>query len=337
MCPQWVDPRKAKFFPECVIEAVDQNAVDTGGDIVARYVCSPFHSVIENVQVESTANMDVFLSVDGQAEKMQYRSNAVLPIAAANVEDYWKKEKYIATKTFEVSYRMTAGAGANVWGRWNITTKAPTIIEKLRSNQKLTSEEQQIADNLDLADNLAVGYLPMMPSLLDPRYQFTQFQEIEPIYRSVAAMAANTSSTIAYEINCPQDMIYTLLGVSIDGTFAAVYSDSYFIVDRDNDYDYIKMDASAMPANETIPCFVPFTDKLVCSIDSVTGSGGGTIECGFLIGKRKRTLLDHIKWGKDLPYRSEVEQTEAEALIDKYTKGLSPRDNLVFKVKAGLI
>jgi hypothetical protein len=334
MCPQWVDPRKAKFFPECLIEAVDQDAVAAAGTNVARYVCSPFHSVIENINIESTANMDVFLGIDGVAEKMMYRSNSVLPISAATIEDYWIKDKFVATKSFDFMYR---GAAAHVWGRWNITTKTPTIIEKLRAKQKLTAEEQQIADNLDLLDHISVGYIPQSPSALDPRYQFTQFTEIERIYRSVAAMGANTASVIGYEINCPQDQVYVLLGVSVDATFAAVFSDSYMIVDRDNDYDYMKMDCSAMPANETVPCFVPFTDKLIVSLESITGSGGNTIECGFLVGKRPRTLIDHIKWGDNLPYRSEVEETEANELINKYTKGLSPKENMLNKIKAGLL
>ena len=162
--PQWVDVRKTKYAPESLIECVDQAAVTTGGEVVSRYVNSPFHTCIENMQIESTANMDVFLGVDGVAEKIQYRTNALVPISSVAGEDVWKWNKHIATKTLEVMYRMTAGGGANVYGRWNLTTYPPSILDKMRMKQKLTAEEQQIRDNLDLEDQLAVGHLRYPPS-----------------------------------------------------------------------------------------------------------------------------------------------------------------------------
>lgn len=335
---QFVNPSKAKLFPECLIEAVDQAAVVVGGSSVAKYLVSPYHVTLENLHVDPIANMDVVLGVDGVAEKMRYRTDAVLPVAAATIEDYWKREKFTARTSLDLQYRMTVGAATHAWGRWNLSIRAPSILDKLRMNQKLTSEEQQISDNLDLEDQLAVGVFQASPSLLDPWSVYRQALEIEPMYRSQVAMAANTTSVVAQEINCPSDQVCFLLGVMIDGTFAANFSDSFITVDRDDqDYDYMKLDCSAMPALQTVPCFVPFASKLVVNIDTITGSGGNTVECGFLIGRRPRTLLDHIKWGDNLPYRSEVESTEAQSLIDKYTKGNSPRDQLITKIKAGLL
>jgi len=120
----------------------------------------------------------------------------------------WTKEKFIATKSFEIMYRDATAAATNVWGRWNITTKVPSILDKLRSKQKLTSEEQQIADNLDLEDNLAVGSLPMQPSLIERRTVWPQFQKIEPIYRNLALLAANSSVVVGYDIR--KNIIKTL-------------------------------------------------------------------------------------------------------------------------------
>jgi hypothetical protein len=336
--PQFFDPKKARLFPECAIEAVDQASVSTSGETVSRYSVSPYHVSIENMHVDPTADMDVFLGVDGVAERMKYRSNACIPISGATIEDYWKREKFTASKSLDISYRMTAAAATHAWGRWNLTVRAPSIIEKLRIHQKLTAEEQQISDNLDLEDNLAVGSLPMQPSLLDPRFVYTQNLEIEPIYRSLTALAANSASIIGNPIPCPSDRVMFLLGISIDDTFAANYSDTFITVDRDDrDFDYLKLDASAMPNKLTVPCYIPFTEKLVVNLETTTGSGGNTVECGIVVGSRPRTLMDHLKWGNDLPYRSEVESTEAQQLIDKYTKNSSPRDNLISRIKAGLI
>jgi len=341
--PQFCDPKKTKFFPETVIEAIDAASITTGGESVAKYTCSPYHTIIENIHIDPIHDMDVFLGIDGVAEKMQYRSNCVNPIGVSAGEDFWKKEKFVATKTIEFMYRMAAGAATHAYGRWNITTKTPSIIDKLRANQRLTSEEQQIADNLDLEDNLAVGSLPQASSLIDRKTVWPLFSSIEPIYREVAAFGANTSNIIGYEINCPQNMVGVLLGVMVDPTWIGHFSDTYLTVDRDNDYDYMKLDCSAMPIHmatsvgETVPCFVPFIDKLVVSLDSITGSGDAGVKCGFIIGMRPRTLLDHIKWGSNLPYRSNVEETESSQLIDKYTKGLGPRENILNRIKAGLL
>lgn len=330
----FTDPRKAKYWPECLLECIDQAAVTTAGQTIATYQCDPYSMQFENMQVESTPSLDMLLATDGIAENMKLRADACLPISFAVNEDHWFLHKITATRTADVSLRMAPGAAAvaNVWSRFNYTVRKPTIVDKLRLGLSLDSDESRIATALALEDSLSLELIKRSPSLLSDEV-WKQFDEVKEYPFDLGALAAGSTTQIGARLDVPHEWVWVLLGVRVESLpFMGTASDSFFRVDRDNDPSYMNLDLSGMPQMKTCRCYVPFTDKLTCSIVSATGSGGRNVYASYFIGKRPATAVDHIKWGSNFPYHSDVYRVSVEALIEKYkSKGLLDR------IKAGTL
>lgn len=327
------------------MEALDNDPVTNTNFSVGQYLCSPFIQSVENMQVDPIVGVDALVTIDGAAESVKVRANAQAPVrdalttvAGVSSGDHFKVDKLVSKNSSEVYLRgIAAGPYNHVFTRYNVTVRAPTIVDNLRLGMPLTAEEQQISNALFLEDNLAVGLIPRPRSLLGDVSDM--FDKIEPYAFTLAAVAATSDTPIGYRLDVPSEQVWVLLGIGIEtiGTnFTGVFSDTFIRVDRDGDPNLLVLDCSAMPNMSTVRCYVPFTQKLYIHLTSATGSGGATVPVWFIIGKRPATLVDHIRWGDKFRYRSIVEQQEAEALIKDYTSG-APQDNLIYKIKAGVI
>jgi hypothetical protein len=318
-----VDPSMAKFFPECLIECVDQAAITTGGNNVCSYTLQDRYITVEKLEVDPIANMDVTVAADGFGEKMKIRSD--VPAAA----DTLKMRKIFARKNFSVSNSMTVGAATHAWNRWNVTVRKPDVVTKCRYGVSLEQSEEKLVDDLNILDALSLGTLPRYGSLLNDDV-FKQFDEIIAVDRLLPAIAALGTGIVGSQINVNPGNVNVLLGVMVDSSiFAAVFSDSYMIMQRDDNYNYMKLDCSGMPDQTYMRCFVPFIDKMQISIYSQTGSAAGTVPAGFIYGVRKMNIIDHIKWG--LGYKSPIEASEADDIIAKFESS-----GLYAKIKAGI-
>lgn len=332
--PAFTDPRKAKYWPECLLECVDQAAVTAAGQNIATYQCDPYFMVFENLQVEQIPNMDMLLAVDGIAEDQKSRSDACLPISLAVNEDHWSLQKNHAVKTAEITLRMTPGAAgvANVWTRWNYTVRKPTIVDKLRFGLSLDGEESKIANDMALEDSLSLNLIQRSPSLISDEV-WKQFDKISEYPFDLGALAAASNTTIGARVDVSHEWVFVLLGVRVESLpFIGTASDSFFVVDRDNDASYMKLDISGMPQMKTCRCYVPFTDKLACRIETATGSAGSNVYASYIIGKRPATIIDHIKWGSNYPYHSDVYRVSVESTIEKYRA-----KKLLDRIKAGTL
>lgn len=321
-----IDPRKCRLWPESHIEVLDQAAVTTGGEILAKYYSDPRHMVLSNFHVESTANLDMIVACDGNAEKLKMRANA-FPSAA----DHFDIVKVLATRNAEVMMKMSSGSGTHVYGRWNVTTRDPTVVDKIRAEIGLTGQEMGISDALALPDRLSLNLIPQPESLLTDRV-YTMFDEIYMVRRDIGILAAAADTTVGYQIVLGQGRVGTLLGVGMETTpFASVYSDSFLCVDRDADYEIMKMDCSGIPDMATLRCFVPFTDKLTVRVETATGSGGSTVYAWFFYGVRRANAIDKLKWGNNLPTTPDEDATIA-AILER-----AKSNQIEARVKAGII
>lgn len=321
-----VDPSKIKYFPEMLPEALNEPSVSVAGQKVASYNMSDRRCVIENIEcMTPTANLDLVVSTDS-GEKCRIRSDS-----PAN-NDPRRYHKISARETMDFSAIMTAGGPtANVRFRWNMTFRRPLPIDKRREGAQLDTEEGPISELVNLDDNLSLGTIPYWQSLMhiDPA---KLFDDVIPVDKELAAMAAASESVVGgspINVPNPNSQLIVLLGVMIDRTaLPATPSDTFLVIDRDIDSDYVRLDVTAITSNQYIPCYIPALKKLEVRVESATGSGGGVIPVGFSYGIRKLNVADYIRW--KLPYNSPIARSDAQALISKY-------NSTAKKIQAGMI
>jgi hypothetical protein len=320
-----IDPSKARLFPEMLIEALSQDSITTGSEKVASYVLRDKHVLLEDPQVESTSGLDLIISPDG-GERTRIRSNAVISTDAR------RATKIRARQTLDVSMQMASGSASNIWTRYNLTVRKPLTVDKLRYDMSLDALEAQVADSLLLEDHLSIGTIPYHESLLniDPS---KKFDEIIPVEKSMTALSAASEAVIGgAEITARPGELVVLLGVMLDtsifATAVAPANDTYLVVERDGQPDYMKLDYTAMADGLYHKCYVPAVEKLRVTVESATGSGAAAYPAGFYYGTRKLGLADYVRW--DLPVPTPTLRADIETL-----KAKQPR--IFASIKAGVL
>jgi hypothetical protein len=308
-----------------LIEAINQSSISTSGESIASYRLEDRNVTIEEAEVVTqTANLDLVISTDG-SEKARIRSNAYTN------RDRNRFMKLRAQKHIDFSGIMSAGGPTtNVRSRWNLTMRKPLVVDKRRDDIALDTAELDIEQDLHLDENLMLGTIPYNHSLLniDPH---KMFDDIIIRERDQAVIAAGGTGVIGgsevYVPSADQQLI-VLLGVMVDTGLlgAGTPDDTFLIVDRDNDPEYMKLDITAMPDNTYLNCFVPATRKLKVYLSSATGTAADGV--GFIYGIRDLSVRDRIAW--NLPPGSATAKMNIESLVQKYPK--------VYKsIKAGLM
>jgi hypothetical protein len=321
-----LDPYKVRYPPESWIEILNEASVTTGGQIVAEYQCSPHMLFIENPFVEFIANLDMVIGIDGSAEVEKLRADA----QTINDVDW---HRLVATNSASVMLRMsTGGPTANVYSGWNLTVRDPTVADKSMFGIDMDAADMAILKDpkRSLEANLAFNLIPRHPSLLFDD-TFKMFDDIIEYSYDLGAVAANSNTFVGPELHCHPEEVWCLLGVRIHSThFLGVFSDSFVCIDRDNDSELMKLDASGMVDMFTYRCYMPFTNKMQMRIESITGSGGNNIYAGFIIGRRKATVIDHLRWKENFKYKNPIDEASAEKLLAQHPE-------IISMVKAGVV
>lgn len=315
MASPHIDPAKTKYWPEMLIEAINQSSISISGESIASYQLDDRNVVIEDAEtVTQTANMDLVISTDG-SEKARIRSDAF------TLRDRLRVGKIRARSQVDFSGIMTAGGPTtNTRHRWCMTIRKPTIVDKLRDGFPLSDSERSIADELHLEENLMLGTIPYNQSLLTADFN-KMFDDIIYVEREQAIIAAGATGIIGgSEVYVPSanQQVIVLLGVMVDTAMlgAGTADDTYLVVDRDNDPEYMKLDITAMPDATYLRCFVPALRKLKVYISSTTGTSAESV--GFVYGVRDINFADRIRW--NLPPASPTARLEFENIIQKYPK-----------------
>ena len=310
-----VDPAKVKYFPEMLPEILNEPSVTTAGQRVASYVLSDRMLTIEQASVVTqTAALDMIVSSDSR-ERARIRSDAYV------LTDPFRRTKITARESAEIRLQhATGGPTANVRSGWEMTFRKPLAVDKLRAGITLDTTEQPIADALHIAENLALGMIPYNKSLLKLDHS-SLFTDVIPVEKTMAAIAAGGKSIIggsAISSATINDQLIVLLGVMIDPTCLAggAPSDTFVVVDRDNDPNYIKLDITGMPAMLYVPCYIPAINKLEVRVESTTGTAANTVHCGFMYGVRPLNFMDHLKW--ESPYNSPLARTKSLDIFRQY-------------------
>jgi hypothetical protein len=89
----------------------------------------------------------------------------------------------------------------------------------------------------------------------------------------------------------------------------------------------MKVDLSAIADSTYMRCYVPFTKELLVSIQTITGAA--SIYAGFIVGYRRLTLADRVKWG--------LEFGDDPKSIDEAKSYMSKYPDFYERIKAGLL
>lgn len=330
-----LDPNRVKFPPEGFLEITGTEGGSQIADL-ATYTLdsySNYMGYIENAiayTAPASDDMDLIIGIDGRAETMRIRT------VVENSATIWL-QKTPFTRSAHISVRMATGnVPEGTIGSWNLTVRKPTLLDKIRNEIRMTQDEIRIADELALDDMISMGIAPVHRRLYGDDV-LGEFQQIEPMSFNLGVLDADSTTDLGPGISVPNEWIYTLLGVYMGSSEtwpfqAAGINDTFLVVQRDGDYEYIKLDMAGMQPGNMYRCYIPFTDRMRIHIESDTGSGTAEIYAGYVIGKRPATVIDHLKWGSNLPFGNIVKKNVVDALIEKYSaKGLQE------KIIAGLI
>jgi hypothetical protein len=193
----------------------------------------------------------------------------------------------------------------------------------------LDTVEGPIADLVHLEDFLSLGTISYYQSLakIDPAKMFDDVIPVDKVLPVIAAGGESIVGGTAINVPNPNSQLIVLLGVSFDSSAMATPDDTFLVVDRDTDPDYMKLDVTGMPDNGYLPCYVPAIKKLEVRIESTTGIVASP--CGFYYGVRKLNVGDHIRWNLGFP-NAPLARADAQALITKYP-------DIAKRMQAGLI
>lgn len=307
-----IDPRKVRYPPEALIEAMSIPTVSTGGSVVAQYLCEPYRISIENMVVESE-NIDVVVGADGFPEKTKTRASSVFVPPGSPLP-----LRVSARRSAEVMLTSKdSDDKSNVWARWNVVVRDEKLLDRVKTRDALSKDDYDIVRNLNLDENLTLGTAPYQRDVLG-RTTLMEFDEIIPVSRQLDSLSASTSYSVGGAINCSKYReVKVLLGLIVEASnlFTTV-NDSYIRVDRDDDPSYMKLDITALPRNTFMPCYVPFIDELEVFVDIGSTAPARGIGVGFVYGIRDMNTKDHILW--DIPYANTKEEEIANRLISEY-------------------
>lgn len=325
----FIDPLKVRYAPEVLPEAFNNATVATGGTTIAEYSrYEPYVISIDNMMVERGTSLETNVTADGLLAMRIHHEGT------ANLTSLRESSKIIAKRDLSLQMKATGGAPeSNIGTYYNIEVRDPSIVDKIRLGMNLTADEETIATNQDLRAQLNAGLIPNHPDLLSNEI-FKEFDEVITVPRRMPIIAAGGEEDIGSTINVPSGKVCVLLGIAVDAATIIGdqgVSDTYVMVDRDQDRSYIKMDAAIMPggagsvADYMMRMYVPAVDKFRAFIQSTSGEAAN-LKARFVYGVRKMTYIDHLKW--NIPFKA-TELADANAAIQKY--------GLVEKVAAGVL
>lgn len=326
----FIDPRKVRYAPEVLPEAFNTATVATGGTTVADYSrYEPYVLSINNMMVERGTSLETNVTADGLMAARWHNEGT------SAMASLLESSKVIAKRDLSILMKATGGVAENNIGMYyNLEIRDPSIADKVRLGMDLTAEEEALItpDKLDLRAQISAGLVQNHPDLLGDEV-FQQFDEIIPVPRRMPAIAAGGEEDIGSIVNVPTGKVCVLLGIAVDAAAVALIglSDTFVMVDRDADRNYIQLDAAVMPggagsvADYMMRMYVPATNKFRVFIKSTTGVGAG-LKARFVYGVRKMTYIDHLKW--NIPFKS-TELNDANTAIAKY--------GLTEKVAAGVL
>ena len=176
--------------------------------------------------------------------------------------------------------------------RWGLWVSKPTAADKLALGLPLTSEEARIAQERGLADTVEKGQLPYPLPYLMLREYYTLRQT--PIAQRYTSISANTEVTLASMIPAAGECL-VLAGIA--ATAAAARATVFVNIDRDDQDNYLSLDAYALVGTAYLPAFIPAVSRLRIRISSTVALTN--YDASAIVKAVRLTNILKARWGID--------------------------------------
>lgn len=220
--------------------------------------------------------------------------------------------------SFELVGRNSGVAVINHATRHSFIVAPITISEKLKLNIALNTEEQRAVAKLlergiDVRQMVRFGLLPIpFPQFVEKLYPVIR-REIRGFRQTTLPITGAEALRVVPE----RDTAIVLEKISANTALAV---DSVIIdVNRDNDTDYLTLNAAAMIIEEPMPLFIPAMSEL--AIDINAGVAQSNYELRATFARIRLTLPMRVRWGLELS-TSEQKEVDDQLIREKVLVGL---------------
>jgi hypothetical protein len=337
----------ARYVPEALPEAFRTNVVAAGNEI-GRYENFGKRLVeIRNVvstrpaafPVETTISTDM----SDEAQKLYSAAQAgILNDDSAANNNKIRSKSYV-----HIQQRSVGGAEANISTRYHTIVRGYSLLDLYRWGVKNPAEalnmvesrlaeadRTRILDSANIVERAMIGDLPVHQDLLNPSVE-EQFEDVKEVGRQIPLLPAGGGTHVLSGnwIRVPPGYVAVILGIGVDSAqvianLSAGALDPYdacmIFIHRDDMDNYARLDAACMPSgiagapDVDMRMFIPAISKFQIQITNnhAVNAVAANLRVRVRYGLRKMTVLDHQKWG--IPYSTDIEQSAANALIEKY-------------------
>jgi len=338
-------------YAQCPVEILPEVQVDqvtVGGAEIASYSnygkrLLEIRNLVSSRPAANPIETIIHTDIGGEAQKLysaaQHSVRVDLIEGAGN--------KVMARDYATIQQKSIGGPEANIINRWHLVVRNYNLLDLFRVGVKpenaltmieprlIDADRTRILEAANILERSITGNLPVHQDLLNPTVE-EQFETIKEVDRQIPALAAVTGNHIlgGQAISVPTGYIAVVLGFAVDSQQvvlnlaggAGPFNCCFMYFSKDDLENYVRMDAAGMPngmggaagTNDfDMRCFIPVTKKFQLQIvnNHTISPVAANLRVRMRYGLRKKTLVDHEKWG--IPY-STSEEAAAVALLEKY-------------------
>ena len=326
------DIKKAKLVPEVLPECFTTGTVATGGTVVTNYTnFSPFYVTVNGIISDKGTNIVTQVSCDGAGEAMSIRAEGDTQFGfGATPNTLTAKDRFAITQ-----FARGGAAENNIGMRYNVMVYKPTVVDKIRMGAALDETEKALDTKYKIKDRIDAGLLPGRASLLTDdifRSFYGNTGGVKTVAETLPVVAAAGEYQVGRTLYPPRNHVIILLGIGVDAEKIRAevgVNDTFVMVDRDNDSEYIKLDMAQMPNKNgtagTTPyymrMYIPAINEMRIRVESATGLLANT-DFFYVYGIRPITDLDRIMWYPETKFSADEQRIKDLNLLEAVVSGV---------------
>lgn len=276
---------KVKYFPEIIPDTYFLN-LTAGENTVIDVDEREFEpSIIKTKGIISPRNPALELRLITE----EYRIASSL----VSLRDYPAINEFniFAKRFLNISLYATAGVSNYPFIPILVIDK-PSIALKLKLDLPLTDEERAISEKHNIAELVEKGNLPLpYDFIIEREYQILGTWEKGRIVKDIKTAYSLLETVVPTKPN----RFLVLVGISAERPADVGYGIKIGI-NRDNDKDYLELDANALDLNFDLPCFIPALNNLEIKIKANISLTGINYKLRYKIWECKMTNILKARW-----------------------------------------
>lgn len=273
---------KVRYFPELI---PDTSVVNLAGGATSAPILELRRFPDLFVRLNQVA-----VAQDPDVEMRVQADRALYAVDLGAIADY-QLEPFDLEATDYLSVRFKAAAAKTNWRTvYTVWVYRPTLAHKLARGMLLTEDEQAIVNSLGLADTVQKGLLPLPLSYQTER-EYVPYHEYT-MTRSIQSIQAD-SRVLVDSITTQPGEVVILTGFACDAGTAT--EGITLTIDRDEDYELVKMPTYPLGMTLFVPCFIPARNSLSIFVQAAAAVTSWKIK--YRIRKCRITNIMNARWG----------------------------------------